>query len=100
MERFSGGERDVMSLSLRLAVSELVANARGRSRLQFVALDEVFGSQDGERREAVMRCLGGLSNVFRQVFVVTHLEDVRDRLDHVLRVDEAADGSSRIECVS
>lgn len=94
--RFSGGEVDVSNLALRLAVSELVANARGRSRLQFVALDEVFGSQDEERRQSVVDALHSLSPVFRQILVVTHLEDVRERLEHVLRVEDGGDGASRL----
>jgi DNA repair protein SbcC/Rad50 len=95
LERFSGGEVDVCNLALRLAVSELVSNARGRSRLQFVALDEVLGSQDEERRGAILIALNSLANVFRQVFVITHTEDVRERLEHVLRVVDAGDGTSR-----
>ena len=95
LERFSGGEVDVCNLALRLAVSELVANARGRSRLQFIALDEVLGSQDEERRGLILVALNSLANVFRQVFVVTHTEDVRERLEHVLRVEDAGDGTSR-----
>lgn len=94
--RFSGGEVDVANLALRLAVSELVANARGRSRLQFVALDEVFGSQDEERRQSVVDALHSLSSVFRQILVVTHLEDVRERLEHILRVEDVGDGTSRL----
>jgi len=88
LERFSGGEVDIANLALRLAVSELVTNARGRSRLQFVALDEVFGSQDEERRATVVGSLHELSQVFRQVFVVTHHDDVRERLQHVVRIEE------------
>lgn len=95
LERFSGGEVDVCNLALRLAVSELVANARGRTRLQFVALDEVLGSQDEERRGCILNALHSLATVFRQVFVVTHTEDVRERLEHVLRVEDAGDGTSR-----
>lgn len=94
--RFSGGEVDIVNLALRLAVSELVANARGRSRLQFVALDEVFGSQDEERRQSVLDALHSLAPVFRQILVVTHLEDVRERLEHVLRVEDGGDGTSRL----
>ncbi len=95
LERFSGGEVDICNLALRLAVSELVANARGRSRLQFIALDEVLGSQDEERRGLILVALNSLANVFRQVFVVTHTEDIRERLEHVLRVEDAGDGTSR-----
>ena len=32
-----------------------------------------------------------------RVLVVTHTEDVRDRLEHILRIEDAGDGTSRIE---
>ena len=38
-----------------------------------------------------LNALNSLANVFRQVFVVTHTEDVRERLEHVLRVVDAGD---------
>lgn len=94
LERFSGGEADVASLALRLGVSEVVSGFRGRVGLQFVALDEVFGSQDADRRASVVRALHALRPAFRQIFVVTHHEDVRERLEHVLRVEDTGDGTS------
>lgn len=96
LERFSGGEADVASLALRLAVGEVVGNFRGRAGLQFVALDEVFGSQDADRRATVVQALHALRSGFRQIFVVTHHDDIRERLEHVLRVEEDGDGTSRV----
>jgi DNA repair exonuclease SbcCD ATPase subunit len=59
-------------------------------------LDEVFGGQDRERRRAVLRALGGLLPPFRQVLLVTHVEDIP--LPSIIRVVEASDGSAR--CLS
>jgi DNA repair exonuclease SbcCD ATPase subunit len=86
LDRFSGGETDVVNLALRLAINELVSQVRGRSRLEFIALDEIFGSQDADRRFHMLSALQGLSSAFRQVFVITHHEEVQERLEHVLHV--------------
>lgn len=97
LERFSGGERDVVFLAVRLAVSELLAEVRRSRRLQFVALDEVLASQDEARRQAILEALKALSGHFRQVFLVTHLEEVRERVDAVMRVVPDGPGRSRVE---
>lgn len=95
VERFSGGEVDIINLAVRLAVSELLARARRASRLQFVALDEVLAAQDESRRRNVLHALKGLGRHFRQVLLVTHLDEVRERVDHVIRVVPLPDGTSR-----
>lgn len=99
IERFSGGETDVVNLALRLAINELVAQVRGRDRLSFIALDEVFGSQDRERRFHVLSALRGLRSAFRQVLVITHHEEVQERLEHVVHVIADGAAGSRLEVV-
>jgi DNA repair exonuclease SbcCD ATPase subunit len=92
VQRFSGGEQDVAALSLRVALSRLLAAGR---EVPFLILDEVFGSQDRERRRGLLQALGGLvPGAFRQIFVVTHNEDVQGMLPAVLRVVEEADGNA------
>lgn len=76
LKRFSGGEQDLTSLCLRLALSRTLAEQRG-VEAGFVILDEVFGSQDSQRREALLQQLGELAeHEFRQVFVISHVDDV------------------------
>ncbi|MEW5937722.1 MAG: SbcC/MukB-like Walker B domain-containing protein, partial [Candidatus Thermoplasmatota archaeon] len=94
LERFSGGEIDLVSLCLRLAISRLVAERSGREGMGIIILDEVFGSQDSERRRAILEALAALSNQFRQVFLITHIEEVRDHLSHLITVRIRDDGTS------
>ncbi|MCD6461929.1 MAG: SMC family ATPase [Thermoplasmata archaeon] len=94
VSRFSGGEEDVANLSLRLAISRVLWERSGE-RIQFVILDEIFGSQDERRRENIIRVLDSLSNTFRQVFIITHIEGIKERVEHIIRVEEMEDGSSR-----
>ncbi|MCP4633180.1 MAG: SMC family ATPase [candidate division Zixibacteria bacterium] len=93
IERFSGGEKDIANLCLRLAISELTSESRDVN-FSFVVLDEIFGSLDDKRREAVMNALGNLRKRFRQIFVITHLDDIKERLESILYVRELSDGSS------
>lgn len=75
---FSGGERDIVALCARLALSEVVGSAAVRPP-RFLVLDEVFGSLDSERRLQLLETLGGLAHAghFRQMFIISHVEDVQ-----------------------
>jgi exonuclease SbcC len=76
VSRFSGGEQDLAALCLRLALSKMLARQRG-AETGFVLLDEVFGSQDPDRRRALLEQLHHLAeSEFRQVFVISHTDDV------------------------
>lgn len=88
IRRFSGGEGDLANLCLRLAISEVVAQRAGRDTSSLVVLDEIFGSQDAERRERILQALGQLEATFQQIVLITHMEDIHDRVAHVLRVTE------------
>ncbi len=92
--RFSGGEKDLANLCLRLALSKALATQQG-IEAGFVILDEVFGSQDRERRELVLGQLRELRNEFRQVILISHVREVVDYSDHHIEV-EHVEGASVI----
>jgi exonuclease SbcC len=92
----SGGEEDIASLALRLAISQMIADRAGQP-LSLLVLDEVFGSLDDERRGAVLDLLRSLADRFPQVILITHIEGVREGVDRVIRVDfDPARGSARL----
>ncbi|ENO11842.1 AAA domain protein [Thermoplasmatales archaeon SCGC AB-539-C06] len=80
IERFSGGEEDLANLCLRLAISEVITERAG-GIFNFIILDEIFGSQDMIRRQNIMKALNSLSSKFRQIFLITHIEDVKNFME-------------------
>ena len=82
----SGGEEDVANLVLRIAISQMIAE-RANQHLSTLFLDEVFGSLDVERRDNVIQLLLKLHDHFEQVVLITHVETVREGLDHVIRLE-------------
>jgi exonuclease SbcC len=92
----SGGEEDLANLVLRLAISEMIAERAGQA-FSILILDEVFGSLDEVRRLNVIDLLRRLQDRFEQVILITHVELVREGLDHMVsvRYDEET-GSSRV----
>jgi DNA repair protein SbcC/Rad50 len=81
----SGGEEDVANLVLRIAISQMIAERAGQ-QLSVLFLDEVFGSLDLERRDNVVQLLHKLEDRFEQVVLITHIETIREGLDHTIRV--------------
>ena len=98
LQRFSGGEQDLVHLALRLAVSRLLAERAGGAEVRFLALDEVFGSLDSQRRDLVVGALHGLGGLYSQVLVVSHQETLQESLDHAIVVDgHGADAQVRMQ---
>jgi DNA repair exonuclease SbcCD ATPase subunit len=97
IERFSGGEADVASLSARVALSKIIA-ARGSEALGFVVLDEVFGALDAQRRRNVLLALDRLKKTFGQIFIISHVADVQESalLDELWTVEEDEEGKSTV----
>ena len=94
LRRFSGGEQDLAALCLRLALSRALARSR-RAETGCVRLDEVFGSEDADRRRALLEQLHAIVDFeFRQVFVVSHTDDVTEHCDLDVDVSREGDGPS------
>lgn len=95
LSRFSGGETDLANLCLRLAISRVIADKAG-SAVNFLILDEIFGSQDQVRKRGIMNAFEQLSKQFKQIFLITHIEDVKDLMSNAITVQEREDGSSEL----
>jgi exonuclease SbcC len=97
IDRFSGGEADVASLSARIALSKIIA-ARGGGTLGFLVLDEVFGSLDAGRRNNVLLALERLKRSFGQIFIISHVAEVQESalVDEVWMLEEDEQGKSTV----
>ena len=96
INRFSGGEMDLANLCIRLAISKVIAERSGGLELNFIILDEIFGSQDIYRKRNIISALNELSKQFRQIFLITHIEDIKDYMNYVFNVVEGEDGISDV----
>jgi exonuclease SbcC len=96
IDRFSGGEEDLVNLCLRLAISEVITERAGGA-FNFIILDEIFGSQDVYRRQNIMKALSSLSSKFRQIFLITHVDDVKNYMENIIYVKEDENGVSNVK---
>jgi exonuclease SbcC len=92
-DRYSGGEQD--HLCVRLAIADWIARERD-VELGFVVLDEVFGSQDDDRRRGLIDQLRRLSERFHQMLVISHVAEIADQCDTVIALEQPERGRSRI----
>ena len=81
----SGGEEDLANLVLRLAISQMIAERAGPAVL---AADSRRGLRLARRVAASKRDRAAAppQDRFEQVIVITHIESVREGLDHVVTV--------------
>jgi len=94
IDRYSGGEKDMINLAIRLALSQIIAEQSGAGAVGFIILDEVFGSADDNRRETIMVTLESLLSRYGQIICITHIEDIKGMLPEVLTV--AQDGARSV----
>ena len=92
----SGGEEDILNLCMRLSLSHMLAERAGQS-FSLLMLDEVFGSLDEGRRGNVLTLLEKLRRRFEQIIIITHLDDIKDGVQHTIQVEyDEEDGSALI----
>jgi len=99
LQRFSGGEQDLANLCLRIAISQVVAERSGKAPVQFIVLDEIFGSQDAQRQGRILESLQHLQSQFRQIFIISHVEGIREILPVAVQVETSGAQESRARVV-
>jgi exonuclease SbcC len=90
----SGGESFLASLSLALGLADVVAAETGGALLDTLFVDEGFGTLDAETLDVVMDALDELRAGGRVVGLVSHVEELRQRIPIRLRVRKARTGST------
>ncbi len=95
----SGGESFKASLSLALGLSDEVRSASGGIRLDSVFVDEGFGSLDENSLEQAVRALCGITESGRIVGIISHVEELKDKIDRQIVVRKKRSGGSAVEIV-
>lgn len=89
----SGGESFLVSLAMALGLASLSSN---RVRVESLFIDEGFGSLDAETLRVAMDALDGLQAMGRKVGVISHVQEMTERIATRIVVQPAANGSSAI----
>lgn len=89
----SGGETFMASLSLALGLADVVSAEAGGLELDTLFIDEGFGSLDADTLDAVMGVLDELRAGGRVVGIVSHVDEMRQRIPSRLHVIRGRAGS-------
>ena len=89
----SGGESFLVSLALALGLASLSSN---RVRVESLFIDEGFGSLDSETLRVAMDALDGLQSMGRKVGVISHVQEMTERIATRIVVQPAGGGTSSV----
>lgn len=92
-ELYSGGEAFRVNFALRLAISKLLANRAG-ARLQFLVIDEGFGTQDAPGRARLIEVIDAIKDDFEKILIITHIEELKEEFPVRVEVSKGATGST------
>ncbi|MBT2469633.1 SMC family ATPase, partial [Streptomyces sp. ISL-66] len=89
----SGGETFFASLALALGLADVVTDEAGGMRLDTLFIDEGFGSLDDQALDEVLDVLDSLRERDRSVGIVSHVADLRTRVQTQLEIVKQRGGS-------
>ena len=89
----SGGESFLASLSLALGLSDVVQSESGGVRLEAMFIDEGFGTLDENALRNAMALLSSLADGNRMIGVISHMPELRERIDKKIVVHKKLTGS-------
>lgn len=95
----SGGESFKASLSLALGLSDEVQSGAGGIRLETMFVDEGFGSLDEDSLRQALAALEGLGGSNRLVGIISHVGELKERIDRQIVVTKERSGGSRAEII-
>lgn len=93
----SGGESFKASLCLALGLSDEIQSSAGGIRLDTMFVDEGFGSLDDESLQQAIQVLAGLSEGNRLVGIISHVGELKERIEKQIVVKKDRTGGSRAE---
>ncbi|NDL68262.1 AAA family ATPase [Anaerotalea alkaliphila] len=89
----SGGETFKASLAMALGLSDVVQSYAGGVQLDTMFIDEGFGTLDPESLDQAISCLIDLQKMGRMIGIISHVPELKERIDARLEVDGDPTGS-------
>ena len=90
----SGGESFLASLSLALGLAEVVQARNGGIEIETLFIDEGFGTLDAQTLELVMETLENIRENGRVIGLISHVEDMKERISAQVSIEKRQNGST------
>lgn len=92
----SGGESFLVSLSLALGIAHMASH---HLKLETLFIDEGFGTLDQESLHIVMDTLDRLQGQGRKVILISHIQEIHERIPVQIKVATCGEGKSKLNIV-
>ena len=96
----SGGESFMAALSLALGLSDEIQSTSGGIRLSTMFVDEGFGSLDPTALSQSIKALSTLSKSHVLVGIISHVAELREKIDKQILITKDRAGGSRVEIIA
>lgn len=96
VKTLSGGESFLASLSLALGLADEVQSNAGGIQLDTMFVDEGFGSLDDESLKSAINVLQNLAGDHRLVGIISHVNELENKIDKIVRVEKDERKVSRV----
>ncbi|WP_196603680.1 AAA family ATPase [Pectinatus haikarae] len=100
IKTLSGGEAFKASLSLALGLSDEIQSSAGGIQLDTMFVDEGFGSLDEESLEHAVSVLNTLAQGNKLIGIISHVGELKQRIDKQIKVSKMPYGGSRAEVIN
>lgn len=100
VQSLSGGESFKASLALALGLSDEIQASAGGVRLDCMFVDEGFGSLDDESLQLAISMLHGLTEGNRLVGIISHVSELKNKIEKQIIVTKELSGGSHCQIVT
>ncbi len=99
VKSLSGGETFMAALSLALGLADVIQSAAGGIRIDTLFVDEGFGSLDEDSLQQAIKALDSLAQGHRLVGIISHVAELKERIERQLRITKTRNGGSQVTLV-
>ncbi|MBQ3149841.1 MAG: SMC family ATPase [Clostridia bacterium] len=99
VKSLSGGESFKASLSLALGLADEIQSSSGGIKLDTMFVDEGFGSLDPESLNLAFRALSDLSEGNRLVGIISHVAELKEKIDKQIIITKERSGGSSAKII-
>ena len=99
VKSLSGGESFKASLALALGLSDEIQSSAGGIQLDTMFIDEGFGSLDEDSLSQAMNALASLASNNKLIGIISHVGELKQKIDKQIVVKKDKTGGSRAEMI-
>ena len=99
VQTLSGGESFIAALALALSLADVIQNRAGGIAIEALFIDEGFGSLDEDSLEMALEALSMIETEGRLIGIISHVQELKERITRKLLVKAQGSGQSVIEFV-